>query len=301
MLPGGLSRRQTIAGTAAGIAVLHVPPSALAGSMPVDWYDPYTPVAENIDTVYRTVLLPPDGPKHAAERVWTEYTTTGILKYAEWAPQFMYLWWRLETETSERIRVARIGQKMAAEIQRRTPESVLGPLYGAMFIGFEALSRGVLNSLQIVPRMMEQAKEVVERQPGFLYGLAELMLARVLFKAPPFPMSRGDLTKSMAYIELARPYAEGKFAPWYLFLAEALHLTEQASELERLLDTWESAIKPTDKFTMMNLEITRIDMANLKAALADGSYDRYLWDAYLVPMDRRIIEQRYPVVRAKYR
>ena len=211
-----------------------------------------------------------------------------------------YVWWRKEPDRKRRLQIATIGQRMAAGLLDKRPGSVVGLSWSAAYTGFWALTRGVMDSLHTVPKMVETAERADAVDPTYMYGMATQLMARVYFKAPPFPVSRGNPQKSLVYLEKARPPAEGKFGPWYFFLAEALHINGATAEAKRVMDSWEDQIRPANLIELFNVGLTRIDFANLRKVLADGSYDRYLWDAYLEPVSNRQIQATYDHTRKAF-
>ena len=271
-----------------------------AAAIPIDAYDPEGGVATYIDELFAQVLQQENGAKKTVEIIWRAFEQTKRVELAEWAVQYAFLWWRDTPLGAERIRVARAAQQMAQAILAAKPSSIVGETWHAAYLGFEALSRGILDSLQVVPNILEAAHGIHKKAPNYFYGMGAMMIARVYFKAPPFPVSRGDLKKSLQILDAVRHYSEGRFAPWYLFYAEALHINGYIKEAQNVMTNWEDGLKPTNKIELMNLGMTRIDMANLKTAIDSGKYDRYLWDAYLVPLTREQMASEYRYMRQTY-
>lgn len=274
--------------------------SAQAASLSLDAYDPLGPLDDTLDRLFEEIFVAQDGARKTCEKLWRLFEQNKRLDLAEWAVQFVFLWWRDTPLGAERIKVARIGQRMAASILAVDPESVPGLMWRAAFEGFEALSRGVLDSLQVIPTMLQAAEKVDAIKPDYLYGLPALLMARVYFKAPPFPVSRGDLKKSLILLEKVRPLAEKKFATWHLFYAEALYLNGNHEVAFDVIANWENSMQPSKRIELVTIGMTRIDMAAFKQALESGKYDRYLWDAFMIPVSRDEMKAQFSYLKKRY-
>ena len=250
--------------------------------LPVKLYNPYGPV-ENYWKYLRPIFYDSGYGRAYIERLWRIYRRDGDPDIGEWVLQGVYLWWRAHEAQSERIKVAQIGQKMAVEFANNYPRAAPGHVMGAVFFGAEALSRGVLNAIHLVPKVDERLRATMEIDPEYMYGLAPCLLAKMYTKVPPFPMSIGDLDKAYEFLKTAEPVAKGTFAPWYLFRAEAdLHRYGHEKAFETLA-RMKSEVKPENVATTYLLDSMLHDAEEFRRVMRDGTYNKYTWDPVLVP------------------
>jgi len=269
-----------LAGTAAAIEPQDLPRKA---------YDPLGPPDKYWDSLY-DLLVQPNGIRNTISFLWSEYERSGDREIGEWAIIYGYLWWRGETENkAERIKVAKLGGAMCGKFLQAHPDSQMAQLWQGIYAGFLALSRGILDSLHFVPQALNAAETVIKRDPGFFYGIALILKGRIYFKAPAFPLSKGNLDKSEAAFERARPYAEKLFAPWYMFYAELHHIRGEPDKRDAKLAAMREEVQYVDKLTKLNHKIAKIDAANLMTAIKGDTYDRYTYDVFLEQIDKHAI------------
>ncbi len=256
--------------------------AAFFDRLPDKYQDPKGPI-EYYWKYMRKAFYRPEYGRASVERLWAKYAATGDPVPGEWAIQACYYWWRTNKAKADRIRVARIGGKMAAKYAGDFPDSPVGHTFRGLFLGAEGLSRGVLDSLQLVPEIDRRLKRGVEVDAEYMYGLAQMIQGKLLTKLPTFPMSIGDLDQALELLESVRPLAQGKFAPWYIFQAEAELLAFGQDRALQTLDRLRTEIKPYDVTTIYLYDSMLGDAQAFRQAIADGSYNKYTWDPVLAP------------------
>jgi len=282
-----LNRRQTLT-TAAATAALMVPNHAGTNTaleavdhLPAVALDIYAP-PEIYDRYLRDIFLDSAAAKELVGRHMQLFERSGRPEHGEAFISRFYVWWRTLHDSKQRIRAATAGRKFSKQFAARFADHPAGYHWEAVFLGLEALSRGILNSLQWVPRIMEAAEHSTSVDASYFYGNAVTTIAKLYLKAPPFPMSIGNREKAIAALERARPHQEGTFALWYLFYAEAL-LQQDREAAFAMLDRIETDVTPIDVTTAYVLDTTRADVRKLRQAIDAGTYDKYTWDPLLEP------------------
>ncbi len=270
-------------GAAAAQAVLPSRARSSVADLPVDSFDPMRPLDHLYEQI-RPALFDQQFAQAVVERMWRQFKSTGDPRYAEWAMMYTYNLWRMVPLGQPRARTARIGLRMAGEFKNARPNSVVGPFWSAIYIGLDALSRGILETVQNLPefqRLLDFAEEI---DPNYIYGMVLTAQAKMLIKVPPFPISVGNIDKGMEYLERAKPLQEGVFALWYLFLAEARYLQEGPESWFATLDLMKADVKPVDGASAFVLETSLIDGAALRKAIETNTYNKYKWDPLLTPI-----------------
>ena len=254
-------------------------------AIPLDAFDYAAPASRDYDRI-RPLALSRAGAKKIVDRLWQAHERTGKLKYAEWALVYGYNWWRVAPLGPERIRIARIGRRIAASVETQFPEAPVGYFWGASYAGLEALSRGILDALQLIPDNLRRLEWVDARFPDYFYGGAALLLGKGYIKIPPFPLSIGNLDKGLHYLNKAADWQKGKIAMWYLFYAEAVYLkTGSVPQALAVLDRIGTDVHPVDAGARYALETALIDAASFRKALKAGNYNKYTWDPLLTPLN----------------
>lgn len=229
----------------------------------------------------KPLLFDYDRCKGLVSRLWDAYGKNRSLQHGEWTAIYTYCWWRTAPNRAERIKVAKVGQKVAAKLAEDFPDSPVGHQWLAIHMGLEILSVGVVDALHAVPSLRKSLERAMAIDANYFYGLPTLILAKVYAKLPQFPVSIGDLDHALALLERIRPLQEKTFAIWYLFLAETIYLKSGAEPALKVLDRIADNVVPKDSATAYLKESTLNDARILRAKLATGSYERYLWDPLL--------------------
>ena len=251
-------------------------------SLPLPALDPFGPPGKYYDQL-RALFREPADVERVIQRLWKEYKRTGEKKYAFWILNYTNLLWQGLEDPEKRRKVAMGAVKLARKLARDYPNDPEPAFWEPVFLGFYALSVGVLNALQYLPQYQARLKWLLKHRPDYFYGGAYLLLARLYMKAPPFPISIGDLDKAFEYLEKARPYQEKRYALWHIFKAEAEYLRYGK---ERMLKTLQEIdeVCPVDVTSRYTYEIAKYYAEELIKATETGEYDQYQWDPLLKPI-----------------
>lgn len=282
-----LNRRRLIGAGVAGLTAAAWPrllwAADTAATIPLDDLDVFGPPVGAYERI-RALLQVPDDVETIVKRLWGAYMEGGRPEYGHWALSYNYLWWQtLPQQVDVRVRVARIGQKMAAKYDTDHPSKPEGAYWGAVFLALEALTKGVLNSLQMVPEFIARLDASIARDRSYLYNAADWAKAKMYFKLPPFPMSIGSMRNGYEILNQIDPANERTYALYAVLRAEAALMTEgreaAVRELKRLDD-----VCPVDVITRYTYELSAYLGERLLAAVDAGSYDKYVWDPLLEPV-----------------
>ena len=284
-----LSRRTLLAQTSAAViaGTLGIPTDLLAAKLPLEAFNSFGPVDP---AVYKTVVTTAFDPNSGIKLVtnfWKSYLATGNLLDAENAVFYAFLWWRaLPTSGPARTKAAVSARKMTAKLEDDHPNQPVGFFWSAAFYGLEALSRGVLNAVQLAPTYEKNLRRVHKQMPDYLYGGTACLLGKMYVKMPPFPLSVGDLSKGIKVMQTSEKYALGRFAMWYSFMAEGVLLSEGPQAAERWLDRMADEVKPPTLMMQIMYDMSVVDADAFRAAMRSGQYDKYRWDPYLQSLEQ---------------
>jgi len=290
----GLTRRQYLAGAGATLATGALPWGTLAHAAPTPFgdvdlavFNPFGP-QKHYHEFLRSIFFDPAKSKQLAEFLWRSFQAQQRFELGEWAMPAVFIWWRTLESRRERVKVSAAGRKMASQIQKLDPSHPAGPLWMAIFAGTEALSRGVLESLHLVPELTKNLERATSNAIDYFHGLGILVNAKLYAKVPGFPMSVGDIDKAMALFEQGKSFQQGVFALWYLFRAEA-ELQHSGKEAAfAWLDRMQQEVEPVDVTTAYLYETSLYDAKIFRQKVESDNYDRYRWDPLLtVPQPSR--------------
>lgn len=149
--------------------------------------------------------------------------------------------WRLEkTDNKRRLRFATLAFQMGKEAAELRPGRAEGHHWIGVGLGMIGLTRGVLNSLQLVPQGIRALERSAAIDPDYYNGSARAQLARMYTMLPGFPISIGDRKKALEYITPLRKKFPGA-ALWYLYEADLLWSFGRKDEALVLLDQFEKS------------------------------------------------------------
>ena len=280
---GKMRRRTMIGAGLAGTLVAGWPDTARPAVSRVD-LDRFDPLGakENYFSFLRPILFDIGKGKPYLDGLWQAWRKTGDPKYGEWALIGMFILWRVLPK-EQQVRFARAAQKMADLYAQEVPRSPAGYVWGAIAFGLEALAAGVLDSVHLAPAIQERLERAVEIQPDYMYGIAQQVAAKLYIKAPSFPVSVGNIKKGYRYLEIARPYAEKHFAPWYVILAEAEYISNGRDAAAHILERMEAEVQPKNVAEAYSLDTMLSDGRRFLEAVDRGKYNKYFWDSFLLP------------------
>jgi tetratricopeptide (TPR) repeat protein len=181
------------------------------------------------------VVSAPCTRAHAEQ--WAAQTTADNASGLKAANCYVYL---AETgiDRVSRLSDARAGRELAENWVRRYPSSGLGHYLLAYLIGLEA-ENDPLRGLELVPVIEREAGLAGDLSPSIDNGGPDRMLGELYLKAPPFPVSIGDVEKAVAHYRRAVAQAPD-FPENRLGLTEALieegQTGEACLELKKILN-----------------------------------------------------------------
>lgn len=284
------SRRRLLTGAAAGLAVPMVPMTVnadlvarvrelglerfLPRAAPDNYIRYLAPLTQQADALARILV----------QRFVKAFRATGDLVYGETALMQVFVWWRAETSPEQRLRIARLGISLADDFAAVSSTHPAGPFWRAVHLGSLALTRGILDSLRYVPEVQEGLRITIQRSPDYFHRMPSLVQAKLLMKAPPFPVSIGNLRRSVELLERTPEATRRHNALWYLFRAEAaLQLDGEPACLD-YLDRMAREVTPVDVATAFLLDSSLGDADAFREVLARGQYNKYTWDPLLEPL-----------------
>jgi tetratricopeptide (TPR) repeat protein len=108
---------------------------------------------------------------------------------------------------------------------------------------------GYMMGRRLLPRIVEELERAVALDETYDQAGAHRVLGRIYFEAPGWPMSVGDLTKSLHHLQAAVRLAPDNSTN-HLFLAQTMYRLHYPSlaqqQLEQVLKCTQYAIKPQD-------------------------------------------------------
>ena len=277
------SRRRFLASASALAAAGAGAPAYGSAPSPSDLarFDPFSSV-ENYFSFMRPIMFDYKLGRPYLDALWSLYGEKKVLFDGERVLMGMFILWRTIESMAERVRFSRAAQKMADLVAQHHPQHPAGHIWGAIFFGTETLSAGVLESVHLAPAIQRRLDQAIATDETYLFGLPHLLAAKMYFKAPSFPVSVGSFEKAYRHIELAKPYAERKFAPWYIILAEGELLAKRTNAAAfAVLDRMQLEIKPTNTAEAYGLDSMLTDAAAFREAVETKKYNKYFWDSFL--------------------
>lgn len=286
------SRRQLLGSAVASGAVLTLPrwgrsAELTAETVELDRIHPMVPNSEPWARTAYSLANTQAAATRIVARAAAEYRRTKNLKYMEQALMFGFIHFRFASKGGAQIKVAQQYRKFAELAIDQHPNQACGYVWGSMFIGLEMLSRGILNSLNMLPLLDEKLKVGESKYADYYHGMAPLMRGKVLIKAPPFPVSVGDFKRGMAILDKAGKHMMGSFAQYHPIYAEAKLLTSGPDEALKVLDQLDDVVPP-DLGTNYLLQMARHDAKLLRQAIKAGKYDRYTFDVLTYPIPENL-------------
>jgi tetratricopeptide (TPR) repeat protein len=143
----------------------------------------------------------------------------------------------------------RKGTVYAETLSSEAPNRVEGHYWLALNLCGQAEAAGYMTARRLLPRIMEALERALALDEAYGQAGAHRILGRIYFEAPAWPMSVGDLHKSLHHLQAAVRLAPDNSRN-HLFLAQTLARLHYPSlarrELERVLTSTGYAIKPQD-------------------------------------------------------
>lgn len=120
---------------------------------------------------------------------------------ALWRLARCYWWMGDHAEEGKRIALFDQGKALAEKAQQAAPDKSEGYYWAGVCLGRAAEERGVMNSLFAVDGIAKSMEKAIAIDPKD--GTAQHVLGVLYRKAPGWPLSRGDMKKSLAFAQQA--------------------------------------------------------------------------------------------------
>jgi tetratricopeptide (TPR) repeat protein len=161
----------------------------------------------------------------------------------------------------------RQGQSYAETLIREEPNRVEGHYWLALNLCGQADEGGKLLGRKLLPRILEELKRALALDEAYDQAGAHRVLGRIYYEAPGWPLSVGDLEKSLHHLKAAVRLAPAASTN-HLYLAQTLLRLQDnpaaATELEQVLKSSRAAVRPQD------LEEDRREARRLLAEIQGG-------------------------------
>lgn len=188
-----------------------------------------------------------------------------------------YVLWRLEEKDNERrIQLSKTVIRASQEAIQLRPDDPAGYYYLAAGIGMMGNSRGVLNSLQLLPQLKSNFEKSIQLNPDFIHANALAHLGHLYNVVPGFPVSVGDRTKGAKLLLEARKRDPGDSLS-YLYMADLLWRQGKPdlalSELEKVGGSKPDSLEQFFTYTMAKRKAAEMTALIKKGELRDPFFD----------------------------
>lgn len=204
----------------------------------------------------------------------------GDIALREKAAILLLVAWKFEAkELKRRHDIAKIIIKLGKEIQRADSSLAAGHFWYAAGIMMWGLTRGVLNSLQLVPEAKAAMEKSIAIDPNYMYASGKLQLCRLYTLLPGFPLSLGDFKKAL---ELCLEGQKGgpNFAMSNLYIADLYWAAGNKALALKELDKLKE-MKPQSEYEYLVLEVAKDKAVEFRKFVADGKerdpYYDWIW------------------------
>jgi hypothetical protein len=161
----------------------------------------------------------------------------------------------------------RQGQAYAETLLREAPDRVEGHYWLALNLCGQSEEGGKLLGHKLLPRIMEELQRALALDASYDQAGAHRVLGRIYYEAPGWPLSVGDMQKSLQHLQAAVRLAPGTSTN-HLYLAQTLlRLRDNpgaAQQLALVLKSTRYAVRPQD------LEEDRREARRLLAEIKAG-------------------------------
>jgi tetratricopeptide (TPR) repeat protein len=151
------------------------------------------------------------------------------------------------TGPGQRQKYYKKGRAYAEMLLKEQPSRVEGHYWLALHLCGLADTGGAMQGRRLLPRIMAELERARSLDESYDQAGSHRVLGRIYFEAPAWPLSVGDLQKSLAHLSRAVTLAPENSTN-HLYLAETLlrlHRETQArQELERVLTSSRHALPP---------------------------------------------------------
>lgn len=191
--------------------------------------------------------------------------------------RLLFVQWRLESKDQrKRVNTGKMLVKVSKEMIQMHPERAEGYHWYGAGVGLIGLSRGVLNSLQLVPELKNALEKSAKLDPDYLEGSAICQLGRVYTMLPQFPLSIGSQKKAMEYLVEAKKRGPG-FSLNQLYLADLLWAMGRNNEALEELDHM-VLNKPKNEIEYFTYEVNKAKAGELRKLIESGAKRQPFYD-----------------------
>lgn len=204
----------------------------------------------------------------------------GDLRLREKAAVMLLAAWKLEAKNlKQRHLLAKTLIAVGKDMIRIAPDKPQGYHWYGVGIETLGLSRGVLNSLQLVPEGKKALEKSIEIDPTYLFGSAQLQLGRALMLLPGFPLSIGNMDDALR-LTLEGVKQNPNFTMGVLYLADLYWLLGRNDDAIREAQKV-AGLKPTNEYEYIVYEVS-VEKANdlirrVKAGEKREPYIDWIW------------------------
>jgi tetratricopeptide (TPR) repeat protein len=163
---------------------------------------------------------------------------------ASWKLARGYWWLGNHSPSQARLAIFEKGKKAAEDAIRLNPNAIDGHYWLGVCLGRYGEERGVLKSLFLVDPIAKEMETVLAMDPK--NGDAQFVLSIVYRKAPGWPLSRGDMKKSLELARLAVANRPDWVLP-HVALARTLLAFKNTEEAKKELQIALSMPGPADQ------------------------------------------------------
>ncbi len=150
---------------------------------------------------------------------------------------------------AQKMEYYRQGQDYAATLLREAPDRVEGHYWLALNFCGQSEEGGKFLGRKLLPRIIEELQRALALDETYVQAGAHRVLGRIYYEAPGWPLSVGDLTKSLEHLKAAVRLAPGNSTN-HLYLAQSLmRLPDNpaaAQQLALVLKSTGYVVRPQD-------------------------------------------------------
>lgn len=202
------------------------------------------------------------------------------LKLREKAAVLLLAAWKLEgQDLKKRHRLAKAIIAVGKEMIKIAPDKPHGYHWYGVGIEGWGLSRGILNSLQLVPEGKKAFEKSIELDPTYMFGSAQLQLGRALLLLPGFPLSIGNRDEALR-LTLEGVKQNPNFPMGVLYLADLYWMIGRTDDALREAHKIAN-LKPTNEYEFITYEVgvekAKWLISQIKAGNKRELYVDWIW------------------------
>lgn len=237
------------------------------------WAGPHDPVPYEWDEIFRPGRAIALAQKYQA----LAKDAPSDIKLREKAAMMYFTAWFMEKgDLKRRHELAKLVIRQGREMIALDANRVEGWAWTGLGIEVLGLSRGILNSLQLIPEGKKAFDRAIALDPDYLHGSVQGCLGRAYLEVPGFPISVGD-TKLALQLSLEAVKRGPHNALTHIYLADvfwSLGKTDEALAEARLVAT----VKPTTEVEKQLQYMVRPKALELERRIKAGEVREKYYD-----------------------